>query len=48
MEEVEVGQIHGERTEGVARTVRRRRQANVRVREAAAYPAHRGEREHRR
>ena len=48
MEEVEVGQTHGERTEAVARIVRWRRQANVRVQEAAAYPAYRVERKYRR
>ena len=41
VEGVEVGQTYDERTEAVARIVRRRRQASVRVREeAAAYSAH--------
>ena len=41
VEGVEVGQTYDERTEAVARIVRRRRQASVRVREeAAAYSVH--------
>ena len=45
VEGVEVCQTHDERTEAVARIVRRRRQASVRVlEEATAHPAHRGER----
>ena len=40
VEGVEVCQTHDERTEAVARIVRRRRQASVRVREeTTAYPA---------
>ena len=46
VEEVGASQTPDERTEAVARIVRRRRQGSVRVREeAAAYSAHRGERE---
>ena len=41
VEGVEIGQTYDERTEAVARIVRRRRQASVRVREeAAAYSVH--------